>query len=289
MFMLVRVICPSVLFALSALFLPQGGAQKTALVTVIADASGPIRDLAASDFVVREDNTKREVLSATGSDDPLSITLLVDTTQPAMGSQYPTQDVRNAIATFVKTIRAASPDAQIALMQYSGASVTTVDFSAPAGDLDKAVQRLYPNPQATAVLLEGLTDAGKKIAARPAPRRAIVVVDFNSPESSTEQQMKVAVDSVHNAGATVWPVSVRGTGPTVAIREEVLNKLTKANGGLRMSSVDSTGLEGLLKSVANSLASQYVVTFVRPNNSSPKATEFSTTRGAKVLLTPFMR
>jgi hypothetical protein len=289
MFMLVRVICPSVLFALSALFLPQGGTQKTALVTVIADASGPVRDLSARDFVVKEDNAKREVVSATSSDDPLSITLLLDTTQPAMGAQWPTQDVRGAVTTFVKTIKTASPDAQIALMQYSGASVTTVDFAAPAGDLDKAVQRLYPNPQATAVLLEALTDAGKKLAARPAPRRAIVVVDFNAPESSTERMMKVAVESVHNAGATVWPISVRGTKPTDAIREEVLNKITQANGGLRLSSVDATGLEGLLKSVANSLTSQYVVTFMRPNGSSPKATEFATTKGTKVLLTPFMR
>jgi hypothetical protein len=101
--------------------------------------------------------------------------------------------------------------------------------------------------------------------------------------------MKKAIDSVHNAGATVWAVSVRGTAPAVQIREEVLNKLTKANGGMRLTSVDSTGLDGMLKRVANSLSSQYVVTFVRPSGSSPKTTEFATTRGAKVLLTPFMR
>ena len=288
--MVARVICPPVVLALSALLLPQGGAQKTALVTVVADAAGPVRDLTARDFVVHEDNAKRDVISASSSDDPLSIALLLDTTQPPMGVPYPTQDVRGALATFVKTIMAASPDAQIALMQYSGASVTTVDFAAPAGDMDKAIQRLYPNPQAMSVLLEALTDAGKKLKGRPAPRRAIVVVDFNAPESSAERTMKVAVESVHDAGATVWPISIRGTAPAAAAtREEVRNKLTQANGGMRLSAVDATSLEALLKSVANSLTSQYVVTFVRPNGSSPKTTEFATTKGTKVLLTPFMR
>ena len=38
--------------------------------------------------------------------------LLIDTSQPPMGMQYPTQDVRNAVAAFVKTVHARSPDAQ---------------------------------------------------------------------------------------------------------------------------------------------------------------------------------
>jgi hypothetical protein len=286
--MVVRAVASSILI-LGTLWLPQNGTQKTALVTVVAEASGPVRELSARDFIVREDNSKREVVAVSAADEPLSIALLVDTTQPPMGVQYPTQDVRAAVSSFVKAIMAANPGAQIALMQYAGASVTTVDFTAQPADLDKAIQRLYPDLQATAVLLEALTDAGKKVAGRPAPRRAIVTIDFNSREASAEQMMKKAVDSVHDAGATLWAVSVRGTGPTVAIREEVLNKMTKANGGLRLSSVDASGLDAMLKSVANSLSSQYVVTFVRPNGSSPKTTEFATVGGAKVLLTPFMR
>jgi hypothetical protein len=286
--MVPRVVFPSLLL-LSTLFLPQGGTPKMALVTVVAEPAGPVRDLAAKDFIVREDNAKREVVSATPADDPLSIAVVLDTTQPKMGAQFPTQDVRTAMSTFVKAILTASPDAQIALLECAGASVTTVDFTSKTADLDTVIQRLYPNQQATAVLLEALTDAGKKLTARPAPRRAIVSIDFNTPEASTEQMMKTAVDSVHAAGATLWAVSVRGNTPTVPIREEVLNKMTKANGGLRLSSVDATGLEGMMKTVANSLTSQYVVTFMRPNGASPKTTEFETSRGAKVLLTPFMR
>ena len=41
--------------------------------------------------------------------------------------------------------------------------------------------------------------------------------------------------------------------------------------------------------VANSLTSQYTITFVRPGGGNPKTTKIETSKGAKVLLTPWMR
>jgi VWFA-related protein len=265
--------------------------QKTALVTVAADAGKPVTNLTAKDFIVTEDGAKREVVDARLSDDPLSIVLLIDTTQPPMGVTHPTQDLRRAVTTFVRTVHTESPDAQIALGEFAGASVTMVDFTSNPADLDKGIARLAANPQSIAVLLEALVDAGKKLAARPAPRRAIVTVDFHSPEGSAEKTMKAAVTSIHDSGATLWPITVRGT--TAAgddpNREDVLNKATKANGGMRFSSIGASGLEANLKKVAASLTSQYVVTFARPGDGSVKATTFETVGGLKVLLTPFMR
>jgi hypothetical protein len=262
---------------------------KMALVTVVADASGPLRDLTAKDFVVTEDGQKREVVAATLADDPLSIALLVDSTQPPMGSVPPTQDLRSSLAAFVKAVQAQNAGARIALSEFAGASVPRVPFGGKPGDLESAIGRLYPNQQGQAVLLEALVDAGKQLAAQPAPRRAIVSVDFNSPEGSAERTMKSAVDEVHNAGATLWSVSVRGNVVTTPIREEVLNKIVQANGGLRLMPVDASGLDPNLKIVANSLASQYTVSFARPGGGNPKAITFATTRGAKVQMTPWMR
>lgn len=267
---------------------PQAQA-KMALVTVIADAAGPIRELTAKDFVVTEDNQKRDVLSAAIADDPLSIALLVDSSQPPMGAMPPTQDLRTALASFVKTIQSQSAGARIALTEFAGAAVPRVGFTAPKADLDAAIGRLYPNQQGQAVLLEALVDAGKLLAGQPAPRRAVVSVDFNSPEGSAERTLKTAAEELHKAGATLWSVSVRGNVVTTPLREEVLNKTIQANGGLRLMPVDASGLESNLKIVAHSLASQYTVTFNRPAGASPKVTKLETTRGAKVQLTPWMR
>lgn len=265
--------------------------QKTALVTVVAEGGTAIRNLAAKDFIVKEDGSTREVVDVRLADDPLSIVLLVDTAQPPMGVAHPTQDLRSGVTTFVRTVLTDSPGAQIALGEFAGASVTTVDFTSNKGDLDKAIARLVPNPQASAVLLEGLVDAGKKLAARPAPRRAIVTVDFHSLEGSAEKTMKAAVTSIHDSGATLWPITVRGTAASRddPSREDVLNKATKANGGMRFSSIDATGLDANLKKVAASLTSQYVVTFARPGDGAAKNVTFESAGGQKVLLTPFMR
>ena len=65
--------------------------------------------------------------------------------------------------------------------------------------------------------------------------------------------------------------------------------LTRASGGMRLTVVEASGLESMLKSVANSLLSRSNVTFVRPADASVKSTQMETRKGGKVLLTPWMR
>ena len=232
-------------------------AERAALVTVIADAGTPIRELTARDFVVKEDGRKAEVTDAKLSKDPLSVALLIDISQPPRGASRSVQDLRNAVAAFVKTIHAVSPDAQIALVMFAGAAVTAVDFTNKPDALETAIAKIFPNQQTVSVLLEAMLDSARKLEARPAPRRAMVTLDFNSSEGSPERMVQQAADAVTNSGATFWAVSIRGTASSSATREEVLNKMTKASGGKRFSSVESSGLEGMLKSVAASLTSQY--------------------------------
>jgi hypothetical protein len=284
---------PSLLFAAAG---PPAGARafqtpetKMALVTVIADANGPIRDLTAKDFVVIEDNQKRQVSSADLAEEPLSIALLIDTSQPPMGLQYPTQDVRTAVAAFIKTVHARSPDAKISIADFGGAAVTRVGFTSTPAELDAVIGKIYPNHQSQAVMLEAVADAGKRLGEQPAPRRAIVSLDFNSSEGSADRSMKAAVEATHKSGVTLWPISIRGTALSPPNREDVLNRITQANGGLRLTPIDASGLQPALQTIANTLASQYSVTFVRPSGGSPKTTKFETTRGAKVLRTPWMR
>jgi VWFA-related protein len=260
-----------------------------ALVTVIADATGPIRDLKAQDFVVTEDNQKRRVVSAELAEDPLSIVLLVDTATPPPGLAYPTQDLRTSIAAFAKAVHARSPEAKISIADFGGAAVTRLPFTSKGPDIDAAIGKLYQNPQSQAVLIEAIVDASKQLGEQPPPRRAIVSIDFNSSEASADRSMKPAVEAAHKAGVTLWPVSVRGTAASPPNREEVLNKITQANGGLRLTSIDASGLQSALQTVANSLGSQYSVTFERPGGGTPKTTRFETTRGAKVQRTPWMR
>jgi len=268
----------------------QGGVPKTALVTVVAPPDGPIKDLAAREFIVREDNSTREVTGAELSAEPLFISILVDTSQPAIGVPPPIQDLRNALSTFVKTIQAASPDAQISIMEFGGAAVPTVPFSAKYADLEKGILRLVPDPRVGSVLLEALVDAGKALSDKPTPRRAIVSIDFDSQETSSLQPKKVSED-VHKSGASVWGISIQqSTTSTMApAREAVLKDTTQRSGGMRLTAVGPSALESMLKGVANSLLSQYTVSYMRPAGANVKSIKAETTRGAKVLMTPWLR
>jgi hypothetical protein len=263
--------------------------HKTALVTVVAGARGPVENLGPRDFVVREDGATRDVLDAQPATEPLFITILIDTIRPTAGVRDPTPDLRAGLAAFVSTIKGGNPDAQMAILDYAGATVTAVDFTSEAPTLQRFIERLFPNRQADAVLIEAVVEGARKLADKPSPRRAIVAVDFSWRDSSSASVMQQAADVVYRAGATVWTASVKSNSSSSSNREAVLNAVTRSSGGTRLTIVDASGLETMLKSVANSLLSQYKVTFTRPANTTVKATQMETAKRGKVLLTPWMR
>lgn len=287
----------SVLIALSLapiLAVPQQ--QKTALVTAIAGAGGRLADLKPADFVVKEDGSARDVVRADLSNDPLFIALLIDTTQPPAGGPAqpptsvlaPTQDLRRGLTAFVQTIKATAPNAQFMIMEFAGAPATILEFTDSATEVDRSIQRLFPNRQADAVMIDAMVEASKKMSDRPTPRRAIVTIDFGWRDSSDQRTIRDA-ENIRRAGTTAWTVSVRSTRSSSSRREEVLDFVTRSSGGMRFTVVEATGLESMLKTVANSLLSQYMVTFARPGTDSVKSIEMQTRRGGKVLLTPWMR
>jgi hypothetical protein len=270
---------------------PRNLAQKQLLVTVIADEKGPVRNLTAADFVLVEDRATREVTGAAPAVGPLSIALLVDISQPPQSAQIPmiTRDLRQSLTTFVKTIQAAAPDAQISYGEFAGAAVTRVPFTGRTAELEQALSKVYPDTRTDAVMLEALIDAGGRLGQTPPPRRAVVSLDFNSPETSRESAQKPAVEAVEKTGATVWCVTVGSAGSRNS-RETVLNALTQRTGGQRQTIVDTTGLEARLTGIAHSLLSQYEITFNRPDNvTSVKDTQITTKQGHKALKTVWMR
>jgi hypothetical protein len=278
------------------------GKERQVLITVLDANDRPIRDLKASEFLVREDNQNREVTHAELTTEPLFVVLLVDTTKPPMGITPPTQDLRSGLAQFVATVTAASPDAEIALMEYGGAAVMTVNFARTTDDLDKAIQRMLPSQRSSGVLLEGLVEAGKALSKRASPRRAIVATNFSWTESSALVPKAVA-DSVIKSGATVWAVTFQGATSSSnfqigsqsvdnemnANREIVLNNLPPMTGGLRLTGVTPTALGSMLEKVAQALTSQYVVTYVRPDGPPAKVVQATATRGARALTAPWGR
>jgi hypothetical protein len=74
-----------------------------------------------------------------------------------------------------------------------------------------------------------------------------------------------------------------------AFREAVLNDMTVKSGGLHLQAFTTAVLDTQLQSIANSLLSQYSITYARPGNGTPKKITGEVTGGAKVLFSAFMR
>src|SRR5262245_41722569 len=67
---------------------------RSMYVSVVDAAGAPVPDLGPSDFVVREDNATREVLTVVPAEEPMQIALLVDTSQ---GARNNIQFMRSAL------------------------------------------------------------------------------------------------------------------------------------------------------------------------------------------------
>lgn len=266
-------------------------ALKQVLVTVLADDKGPILNLQAADFDLEEDLVARDVTGARLAGGQLSVAVLLDTSQPPQNASIPaiTRDLRESLTALVKTLQTRAPETQISYSEFGGAAVTRVPFTSNTIELNKVLGRIYPDTRADSVLLEAFTDAGRRLALQPAPRRAVVTIDFNSQETSSQGEQKPAVDSVERTGATVWSVTIGAPG-TRNNRDVVMNYLTSRTGGQRQTILDTPSLASKLQGIANSLLSQYELTYVRPDNvTTVKEMLITTKKGQKALKTLWMR
>ena len=289
---------PVLLSALAAsLVLPAGQSQKSLIVTVLDQSGAAVRDVTPADLAVVEDGATREVTDVKPAADPMTIAILIDTTKPPMGKDAPTREIRAALTTFVKTIQTASPESAIGLWEFGGAGVMTQKPTVKTDELTKKISRIFPGQQPGGVLLEALVDASKELSRKDTgPRRVIVAISLNSPEVSTIQPRDVAL-AMRKAGVTFWAVSITANADASgssqgnsATRDLILANATAASGGERLTGVTAISLEKQVRSIADALTSQYVVTYARPAGVSAVTNiQAVSKKGMKALTTPWVQ
>ena len=283
--MRLRISFCAVLICAAASLVAAQSATRAIMVTVLGKDGVALRDLAPGDFIVQEDGQRREVQSAALSTEPLAVTLMIDMSRMG-GVDLPLRDIRAGMTALAKAIYADNPESKVALMDYSGAAVTTVSLTSNGDQLIKATNRLTTSQRAYGVMLEGLVDVAKDIAKVPIQRRAIVAVSFDAPESSRNQPGDVAL-AVQKTGAAFWAVSIgQNTAP---LRDVVLENLPPVTGGMRLTALSPTGLEKMLTDIGTALTSQYVVTYKVPEGSSATVIQAGARKGDKVLRASWMK
>jgi len=270
-----RVLLPLALVVLlipAATVRTQEGVSKSLFMSVLDEKGKPVKDVVADDILIREDGADRQVVSVRPASTPISVAVLIDTSQGTrVTDAYGTpedyvRDLRVAVSSFARQLLGQSPDASVSLMEFGQAAITMVKFTTDPIEFEKGVNRIVSRPGVGSVLGEALEAANKDLAQRPGGRRAIVSINLEPSNEQSFDNAKSIMESFRKSGAQLWAVSLHRGKLQNSKRDVVLNDFSKLSGGQRDFIVGISAVEGILKGYADGLASQYEVVYKRPES-----------------------
>jgi VWFA-related protein len=272
----VRVRSAAIVAASLAVVLPIAlGAQSNqrSLYVSVVDANGaPVADLGSRDFVVREDNTTREVLDVRPAEQPMQIAVLVDTSQ---GARNNIQFMRSALPDFVTALtnpNEAGAKNEVALIGFGERPTVLTEYTSNAAELKKGINRVWAQQGSGAYFLDAVYETTQAFKKREATRPVMVALVTEGGELSYRQYDQV-IDALHQADAPLYAIMF-GT-PSSSLRDEernrniVLDRGVVDSGGNREQLLAPSGLGDRLKRLAAQLTHQYRVTYSRPESLIP--------------------
>jgi VWFA-related protein len=255
----------------------QAGVREGVLYTSVVDKDGePVTGLGVSEFIVREDGVRREVLRVTPAIDPISVALLIDNSLAA------TDDIRNirdGVTAFVREMHKAH---EIAIITIGDRPTIVQDYTRNEELLRQGIGRLFAVPGSGMTLLDALVETARGLERREGPRAVIVPVITDGTEFSNRHQRDV-LDALRRSGAALHALTI-GTFPTsmadpIRTRAIVLDEGPRATGGQRMTLLTSMAAEKALEKLSRELLNQHKVVYGRPESLiQPEAVTVSVTR-----------
>ena len=241
----------------------------------------PITGLGPDGFNVREDGTRREVLSVTPATSPMSVAILVDNSQ----ATTPTiADLRKGLGAFVKSLDGLGP---VAIITVADRPTILRDYTTSQLQLQEAVNKVFALPGSGATLLDAIVETSQGLAKRETDRAAIVIVTGEHQEFSNRHYRDV-LEALAKGGAQMHALVLTGPGGT-ALNDEARNRASvldlgpKASGGTREDVLTSQSFEMKLQEMAAILKSQHRVVYGRPNTLiPPDKLEVSATKPGQV-------
>jgi VWFA-related protein len=246
---------------------PSERRTREVYVSVVDKTGKPVSGLTAADFVVREENVVREVLTAGPATEPLTIAVTVDDSQASTNAM---QFIRDGLNGFFKKL---DGKAQIALSTYGERPTPLVEYTDSTVQLQKGVGRLFARSGAGAYLLEALVELSRGIGKREAKRPVIVVVAVESDTEFSNLYYTNVLDALKQSGATLHFLGIGS--PASSVTDEMRNRNitiaegTSLTGGRRDQVLAESGLADRLAQLADELTSQYVVSYSRPETLIP--------------------
>jgi len=282
----------AVAIALSALPLAakaQSAAQSnlhSLYVSVVDDAGAPVPGLGPSDFMVREDNTVREVLRVGPAEEPMTVAVLVDTSRTARNDiSY----MRTALPPFVSTLTAANEAGrhnEVAIIGFGERPTILADYSIEPKLLQKGIDRIWTTSSSGPYFLDAISETSQGFKKREVSRPVIVAIVAEGEELSYRSHEEV-IERLLAARAPLYVLMLgtpySGLSDESRNRQMVLDRGVELSGGAREQLLAAMALDARLKLLANQLTHQYLVTYSRPESLIPpeKVTVAATKPGLK--------
>jgi hypothetical protein len=275
--------CAAVLAAATPL---EQTVQRDVYVSVVGPGSTPVAGLGVGAFHIREDGAERRIVQVGRATDPLDVAIVAY----RVGPESP--DVRKAIVGVLDTLRRANAHTRVALV-ISLVTPRFVDISIGAAELQKALDTFFVSPDGLS-LFEGIETACRLMQREPHRRRAVLVLGRAAGVGETGQVRRVG-QALEAADASLWMLEYRAVltppgdrlNPPAEDRQidRVFSSWTLASGGDQDMVFATTALAGAAARLANLLLSQYVVTYERPADATPKTLRVGVAapRGTRVL------
>jgi von Willebrand factor type A domain len=261
--------------AIAAAWTPRAAAQpiqRSLYVSVVNDAGAPVPNLGPRDFIVREDNATREVLSVAPADEPMQVAVLVDTSQ---GARNTIQFMRQELPAFVTTLTNPNESGaknQVAIIAFGERPTVFAESTTSVKDLQKAINRIWSQQGSGAYFLDAVYETAQGFKKRESSRPVIVALVAEGGELSYRQYDQV-IDALREASAPLYALMF-GT-PSSSLADEirnrniVLDRGVALTGGNREQLLAPQALGDRLKLLANQLTHQYRVTYARPQSLIP--------------------
>jgi VWFA-related protein len=246
--------------------------QKSLYVSVVNDAGAPVPDLGIADFIVKEDNTPREVLGVREADDPMTIALLVDTSQMARND---ISHMRTALPSFVTTLTNPNERGeknQISLIGFGERPTILTDYTSSPDQLKKGIDRIWAQQGSGPYFVDAVYEVVEAFKKRETARPVIVAIVAEGRELSYRQYDQV-LDPLRASGAPLYALMLGSPSGSISDearnRNMVLDKGTTDTGGRRDQVLAPSALKDRLTLLAAQLLHMYRVTYARPQSLIP--------------------
>jgi len=237
-------------------------------VTVVDQAGSPVSDLGPSDFVVREDKVKREVLRVQPDRDPMQIALLVD---DSPGLSRALNDVRQALTAFITAITNDTPadgKHSVAILTFSSRPTINTNYTSDKAALLKGANRIFPQQATSPTLLDAVAETSEGLIKRHAARPVIVVVEMETLDASFRGYDRM-LEPLAASGAPLFVFGIGTPETSQQDRTIALGQGTEDSGGNYETVLASQSLGARMTRLANVLTHSYLVTYGRPDSLIP--------------------